>query len=245
MTSDVIQPEWKAPAHVKVVSTTRSGGVSHAPYDSMNLGLHVGDDAQAVQENRRRLVERHGMPGQPVWLRQVHGVSMLAADDPVDDPCADGAWTGKHGNPVVVVTADCLPVVLTDSEGTRVAAVHAGWRGLSAGVLEQAVGVFTKGEPLHAWLGPAIGPAAFEVGEDVRAAFVQRRADFATAFVERNDAGKYLADLYALARTELSSLASVEISGGTRCTYTEVDLFHSHRRDGAASGRMGTFAWLE
>lgn len=240
----VIRPEWSAPSHVKVLCTTRDGGVSASPYDSMNLGLHVGDDVGAVEKNRQRLKEIMMLPAPPVWLRQVHGTDIFRAGEVRIDEPADGAWTDKSDQVLAVMTADCLPVVLTDASGERVAVVHAGWRGLAAGILAEAVATFTGLRPGYAWLGPAIGPAAFEVGGEVREVFVERRSSFDQAFTKTNVPGKYLADLYSLARIEITALGDIECSGGDWCTFTDAARFHSHRRDGARSGRMATIAWL-
>ena len=283
----IIRPDWGVPDRVRVLSTTRMGGVSEPPYDSLNLGLHVGDEPVRVRENRRRLVERLSLPSPPLWLAQVHGTRVVAVDEPrsadaiasdplvspgassgdpapgrigvagrdlfeattvePSAPCeADGAWTGRGGVVLAVLTADCLPVVIADATGARVLVAHAGWRGLAGGVLDSALAAFPAGAALHAWLGPAIGPGAFEVGEDVREAFVGRDTAHAGAFVPTGMPGKYLADLYALARGELRRERgdAVRISGGERCTFSEPAHFHSHRRDGARSGRMATLAWL-
>lgn len=258
MNPEYITPDWRAPQHVKVLSTTRRGGVSGAPYDSLNLGLHVGDDAAAVRENRRLVALHSQMPGEPHWLRQVHGdVIAIHGDlrrDALGQPSpggrlditADGAFTADRDEVLVVVTADCLPVVITDDSGNQLAVVHAGWRGLAAGILGNAIAQFRSAARLHAWLGPAIGPEVFEVGPEVRQAFSERNPNFDAAFTPHPaQAEKYFADLYALATMELQAHASVEISGGGFCTLTDKARFHSHRRDGAASGRMGTYAWLD
>lgn len=248
----LVRPDWKAPARVQVVSTTRHGGVSEPPYDSLNLGLHVGDDVAAVDTNRRRLAQALGLPSAPRWLPQVHGnrvVELRPGDIPSREPAtpgeADGAWCEAGGVVIAIMTADCLPVVICDEAGSRVAACHAGWRGLAAGVLDATLAVFRPESTLHAWLGPAIGPTAFEVGEEVREAFVERDAAHADAFVATAVSGKYLADLYCLARQVLQrSGRTMVISGGDRCTFSEATHFHSHRRDGVRSGRMATLAWL-
>ena len=245
----VLRPDWSAPAHVAALCTTRAGGVSAPPYDSLNLGLHVGDDEDDVRENRARLADRLGLPSAPHWLVQVHGtrVVRIGATGPDEEGEADGAWTDVPDRVVGVLTADCLPVVVTDTAGTRVAVAHAGWRGLAGGVLDAALAPFEARSELHVWLGPAIGPQAFEVGAEVRADFVGRDAAHATAFVPLDAPGKYLADLYALARRELERsrpVGSIHVSGGDRCTLHERERFHSHRRDGVRSGRMATLAWL-
>jgi YfiH family protein len=236
----LILPDWSAPSNVKAIQTTRLGGVSHARYASLNLGLHVGDSMIAVEQNRMRL--SHLFPSEPVWLEQVHGIEVADADHASCLPRAD-ACIARRGV-CAVLTADCLPVLLCDREGTVVAAVHAGWRGLARGVIEAAVQAM-KVAPgnLMAWLGPAISQEAFEVGDEVRAAFVSADPFAASAFIQ-NPAGKYQADIYALAKRQLSALGIEKVYGGGRCTYRESELFFSYRRDGA-TGRMGSFIWLE
>ena len=242
-------PAGALPAGVRAVQTTRAGGASAPPYASMNLGLHVGDDPERVRANRRALAA--ALPAGPRWLRQVHGVRIVDADAPIgaDAPVeADGATVARPGRPVAVLTADCLPVVLADAAGSRVTVVHAGWRGLAAGIVRAAVAGFGEGEALMAWLGPAIGPDAFEVGAEVREAFVRADPAHEGAFRPGAARGKHLADLYALARTEALGAARggrVAVSGGDRCTFAEADAFFSHRRDGPRTGRMATLAWLE
>lgn len=239
-----IAPDWRAPPQVQAFCTTRLGGFSEPPFDSMNLGLHTGDAPDAVLANRARMRREHALPAEPVWLRQVHGVHVVPAELATDAEPADGAWVSTPDRPIAVMTADCLPVVLCDTRGSRVAVVHAGWRGLAAGVLDAALAVFDADQSLHAWLGPAIGAQAFEVGAEVRDAFLTRDAEHAQAFAARPDSDRFLADLYALARRELSRARPVDVSGGEHCTVTEAALFHSHRRDGVRSGRMATVAWL-
>jgi len=245
----VIRPDWPAPARVAALCTTRAGGVSESPWDSLNLGLHVGDEAAHVQENRRRLVAAAALPSPPVWLSQVHGERVVHIGDvlPASPPEADGAWTDVPGRVIGVMTADCLPVVITDAAGGRVAVAHAGWRGLAGGVLASALASFPPDAALHVWLGPAIGPTAFEVGAEVREAFLARDGAHASAFLPGKRPGKYVADLYALARTALQrerDATSLHVSGGEHCTLTEATRFHSHRRDGVHSGRMATLAWI-
>ena len=236
----LIIPDWPAPFNVKAMQTTRRGGVSKAPYDTLNLGLHVGDSAMAVEQNRMRL--SHFFPSEPVWLEQVHGTMVADADSASCLPRAD-ACIGRRGV-CVVMTADCLPILLCDKAGTVVGAVHAGWRGLAAGVIEAtAAAMNVEPENLMAWLGPAISQPAFEVGEEVRAAFVDLDSEAALAFVS-GAPGKYQADIYALARRRLNVLGIRNVYGGNRCTYRETEHFFSYRRDGV-TGRMGTFIWLQ
>ncbi len=237
---DLIVPDWPAPVRVKALQTTRRGGVSLPPYASLNLGDHVGDDPQHVMRNRMRLSAL--LPSEPVWLEQVHGIEVADADLASCAPRAD-ACVARRGV-CVVMTADCLPVLLCDRAGTVVGAVHAGWRGLLGGVIEAAVGAMgVAPDTLMAWLGPAISRAAFEVGAEVREAFVScdRRAE---AAFEPGEGGKYLADLYALARLRLNALGISDVYGGDRCTYRESGEFFSYRRDGV-TGRQGTFIWIE
>lgn len=258
----VIRPAWSGKFGVHVASTTRVGGCSRAPYGSFNLGLHVEDDAEHVHANRALLQPALELPGRPLWLRQVHGCEVLSADSSASpdrsgqgggavDPStasvvtADAATTAGS-DVIVVLTADCLPVVLADADGARVSVVHAGWRGLAAGVIEAALAHHQQRMPVRAWLGPAIGPAHFEVGEEVRDAFMQHMpATAAAAFVAGKAEGKWFADLYQLARDVLRLAGVDEVSGGNHCTFAEPGHFFSHRRDGPATGRMATLAWLE
>lgn len=246
MTSAVewIEPEWPVPGHVRVVSTLRAGGVSAGSYESLNLAAHVGDDAASVCENRRRLREAAGLPGEPLWLEQVHGCEVVAHDGRADAPRADAVVATSPRRVCAVMTADCLPVVITDRAGTRVAVAHAGWRGLAGGVVEATIAAL-GGDPAGfvAWLGPAIGQGAFEVGPEVRMAFVERFAAADSCF-EGNHRGRLQADLYGLARLVLASGGVGSVHGGGWCTASDRDRFFSFRRDGA-TGRMATLAWLE
>jgi YfiH family protein len=241
---ELIVPEWPAPPQVHACTTTRSGGVSLPPYDTLNLATHVGDDALAVAENRRHLHEQLQLPAEPRWLNQVHGT--CAADAAlVIEPCeADASHTTLPGVVCAVLTADCLPVLLCDRSGTKVAAVHAGWRGLQAGVIEQTVRAMNlPGEELLAWLGPAIGSDAFEVGEEVREAFVAVDAQTAHAF-RPSPQGRWLADLYVLAHRRLATVGVTQVYGGDHCTFSEAQLFYSYRREGR-TGRMASLIWIE
>ncbi len=235
---ELITPDWPAPTGVWALTTTRLGGVSPAPYDSLNLGDHVGDAPQAVAENRRIL--REVLPSEPRWLSQVHGCSVADAGE--SGPCeADAAIALEPGRVCAVLTADCLPVLLCDKAGTRVAAVHAGWRGLADGVLEATVARMA-GDELMAWLGPAIGPDAFEVGDEVREAFLERDPGAEAAF-QPSPQGRWLADLYTLARRRLAAAGVGAVYGGGLCTYTDSERFYSYRRDGV-TGRIASLIWL-
>ncbi len=230
--TDFLIPDWPAPARVRALVTTRAHG---------NLADHVGDEKSAVATRRAAL--RLHLPAEPLWLAQVHGSRCAAAETATAGVEADASLARSAGRVCAVLTADCLPVLLCDEAGTVVAAAHAGWRGLLAGVLEETVAATAvPGERLMAWLGPAIGPAAFEVGDEVRAAFVAADAGAAMAFVARPN-GKWLCDLYALARRRFLALGVARVFGGGRCTCTEQDVFYSYRREGR-TGRMASLIWL-
>jgi YfiH family protein len=253
-----LTPEWPAPASVRALSTLRGGGVSGPPYASLNLGDHVGDAAAAVAENRRSLRAAARLPAEPTWLVQVHGICVKdldaldvpgrVADAGAPSP-ADAAVTAQPGRVCAILTADCLPVLLAvDSgavhRGARVGAAHAGWRGLAGGVIEATVGALgaSPGD-LLAWLGPAIGPRHFEIGAEVREALLRGDPGAGAAF-EPNARGRYMADLYTLARRRLARLGVERIYGGGECTYTGRDRYFSHRRDGQ-TGRQATLIWWE
>lgn len=238
---DWLTPDWPAPANVRACVTTRSGGVSVAPFETFNLGDHVEDDPAAVASNRQHLVDTLGC--QPAWLRQVHGI-VVAEADPATVIEADGNWTATPGIACTAMTADCLPALFCDRAGTRVAAAHAGWRGLAGGVLEATVKALDIApQELLVWLGPAIGPAAFEVGGEVREAFVQQHAEAAAAFVPSVNAGKFMADIYQLARIRLAAIGVTAVSGGGLCTYNDAR-FYSYRRS-ARTGRFASLIWLQ
>lgn len=240
-----LQPDWTAPAAVHALSTTRQGGVSTGVYASLNLADHVGDDPAAVRHNRALLREQAGLPVEPTWLNQVHGCVVYeqgTGAQAVRD--ADASVAFGPGRVCAVMTADCLPVLLCDEAGTAVAAVHAGWRGLAAGVIETTVQRMRRpAVQLQAWLGPAIGPAHFEVGDEVRARFCEIDADAVAAF-RRNAAGRWLADLPMLARQRLAGLGVAAVSGGGDCTFADPARFFSYRRDGV-TGRMASLIWID
>ncbi|MET0540132.1 MAG: peptidoglycan editing factor PgeF [Variovorax sp.] len=242
---ELLTPDWPAPAHVRAACSTRTGGVSTGRYRSLNLGDHVGDDGAAVAENRRRFAT--ALTVRPVFMQQVHGVGVrrLDAASP-DGGTADGCFTQEAGLACTIMVADCLPVLFTDPRGRQVAAAHAGWRGLAAGVLEQTLGTFGA-EPVWAWLGPCIGPNAFEVGAEVKAAFEARLGDAASArFRPAGSEGKWMADLPALARLHLASAGVAAVYGNDGsdawCTVRNPLRFFSHRRDGV-SGRFAACIW--
>jgi YfiH family protein len=238
-----IVPDWPAPAHVRAAVSERSGGVSVGRYASLNLATHVGDAPEAVVENRHRLAQALDLPSEPAWLKQVHGTRIADLDSAWSGP-ADGAVTCRPGVVCAILTADCLPVLLTDRKGTRIGAAHGGWRGLAAGVLPAAVAAMGRpAAELLAWLGPAIGPGAYEVGEEVRAAFRAVDRSVGDAF-KANARGRWQADLYALARSSLAAAGVRAVYGGGLCTSTEAVRFFSHRRE-APCGRMASLIWLD
>jgi YfiH family protein len=248
----VITPDWPAPARVRCAFTLRSGGVSVAPYDSLNLGAHVGDAAEAVAENRRRVRESLRLSAEPAWLQQVHGTDVVDLDVLEEAPGpgaggaprADAAVTHEYDRVCVIQVADCMPVLFAARDGSAVGAAHAGWRGLAGGVLELTVR--TLGVPaadLIAWLGPTISQRHFEVGDDVRTAFVSGDTGAAAAFAT-NTRGRWQCDLYVLARRRLAALGIRDVSGGGWCTYADTARFFSFRRDGQC-GRMAALIWLE
>ncbi|MCW8918525.1 MAG: peptidoglycan editing factor PgeF [Gammaproteobacteria bacterium] len=243
MNLELILPDWPAPARVRALTTTRQGGVSLPPYESLNLGDHVGDAPEAVAENRQRLRAALGLPAEPRWLNQVHGIRCCDASAITQGAAADAQYAQRPGVVCAVLTADCLPLLLCDAVGTRVAAVHAGWRGLLEGVIENSVEAMGLGGELLAWLGPAIGPDAFEVGAEVRDLFIGHDPHAAAAFAP-SAGGKWLADLYRLARQRLAACGVHRVYGGGYCTFSEPHRFYSYRRDGQ-TGRIASLIWLE
>ena len=236
-------PDWPAPAAVRAGVTTRQGGVSQLPYASLNLAGYVGDLPEAVAENRRRLSQQQQLPGEPLWLQQVHGTVVVDAASTAAHPVADASFTRLPNTVCAVMTADCLPLLLCDRQGSVVAATHAGWRGLLDGVIEATVlSMGVAAAELLVWLGPAIGPAAFEVGDEVRDAFIAHHADAHLAFKPVAD-GYWLADIYQLARQRLAALGVVAIYGGGECTYSDAERFYSYRRD-EVTGRMASLIWI-
>ncbi len=239
-----LDADWPAPPGVRAGQTLRNGGVGAAPFDSLNLATHVGDDPEAVAANREHLRVALQFGNEPQWLRQVHGVRAvrLPAADP--EPEADAAWTTRPGLACAVLTADCLPVLFSAIDGSVVAAAHAGWRGLANGVLESTIAAMaTPPAQLQAWLGAAIGPAAFEVGPEVRARFIDQDAALATCF-ERGRADRWFADLHALARGRLRRAGIAAVYGGNHCTYSEPELWFSYRRT-PCCGRMASLIWID
>lgn len=239
---DWIVPDWPAPANVKALITTRNGGVSHGPFASFNLGSRSGDDPAAVIANRAYL--RRLLPQEPKWLAQVHGATAIEADGIESPPHADASIARRPGTVCAIMIADCVPVLFTDRRGTLVAAAHAGWRGLVNGILENTIRTMNVASAeLLAYMGPGIGPSAFEVGVDVRDAFLVRDARAETAFAPCRP-GKWLADLYALARQALARAGVTRVYGGGFCTVSDTRRFFSYRRD-KTTGRMAALIWRE
>lgn len=245
---DALKPDWPAPDRVRAISTTRAGGVSGRPWNSLNLGVHVEDDPDHVRQNRRRLAESTGLKSEQIgWLNQVHGIDVveLNPDNVGQIAKADASYTRHPGIACAILTADCLPVILADSEGTVVGAAHCGWRSLCGGVIENLVSKMAVApEALQAWLGPAIGPDSFEVGPEVRDAFLDHGPKAVHAFrAEGARSGHFMADIYALATLRLNHLGVSNVTGGGLCTVKDSDRFFSYRRDGR-TGRMATLVWL-
>lgn len=242
--SDLIIPNWPAPANIKALQTTRAGGISLAPHYSLNLGSHVNDDPLHVAHNRQLLSQF--VPNEPVWLNQVHGINVVDAANTTCAPDADASYATRKNVVCVTMTADCLPILVCDIAGTVIASIHAGWRSLCDGVIEATILTMraklpTETKNLMAWLGPAIGPNAFEVGAEVRAQFIAKDAKAELAFKPNGD--KWLCDIYKITTQRLNNLGVTQIYGGNRCTFTEKDQFFSFRRDGV-TGRMATLIWL-
>jgi YfiH family protein len=239
----VLVPAWPVASRVRAVCTLRAGGVSAAPYASLNLATHVGDASSSVSENRQRLRTQLSLPAEPLWLEQVHGTRVLDADAPGASVPADAALTRQAGRVLAVLVADCLPVLLATHSGEAIAVAHAGWRGLAAGVLERTVeALAAPPAQLHAWLGPAISAPQFEVGGEVRAAFVSEQQQAAECF-SANARGRWQCDLAGLARQRLGALGVHSIHEARLCTASDPQRFYSYRRDGQ-TGRIAALLWI-
>jgi len=235
-----IEADWPAPGFIKAGTTTRQGGVSHAPYESFNLATHVGDDPAAVMKNRAML----SLPAEPQWLEQVHSTEAVLLPSEKRILKADASFTSSKRIVCAVMTADCLPLLITDQKGSCVAAIHAGWRGLCNGIVEATISKLpVAAEQLLVWLGPAIGPDVYEVGQEVYDAFTSENEEAKKAFVAVSE-GHWLFDIYRLARMRLNKLGVVQIFGGDHCTLTEKEHFFSYRRDGI-TGRMASLIWID
>jgi len=242
----LIRANWDAPAQVHALTTTRLGGQSEAPYNGLNLGDHVNDLPDAVSANRQLLMQATGLECSPQWLQQIHGTDVVEAKDDAQVRTADACFSARPGQGCIVMTADCLPVLFTNAQGTQVAAAHAGWRGLAAGVLENTLKTFNPNDEILAWLGPAIGPLAFEVGGEVKQVFVEEHAEAQSAFraSPTHPQDRFLADIYHLARIRLAAAGVARVSGGDYCTFSDTENFFSYRRDGI-TGRMASLIWIE
>ncbi len=238
-----IEADWPVPPGIHAAVTLRSGGNSSAPYQGFNLAKHVNDKAEHVAANRKQLKASLQLPGDPVWLNQVHGDTVVKADQTDAGIEADAAYTDQANTVCAVMTADCLPVLMVSADGQRVAAIHAGWRGLLAGVIENTV-IQMQAENGWAWLGPAICPRCFEVGAEVRVAFVQNNSAYTSAFSAQGVDNKYLMDIFQLARMKLQQLGVKQIFGGKDCTVCDRERFFSYRRDGE-TGRMASLIWRD
>ncbi|WP_028864181.1 peptidoglycan editing factor PgeF [Psychromonas aquimarina] len=244
----LIKPQWSAPQHIQAFSTTRSGGRSLGPYKGLNLGDHVNDISSAVVQNRVLLAEHLALPDDLCWLNQIHSTILLRLEQQTaSETEADASWTTLKKQPCIVMTADCLPVLITDKQGSFVCAVHAGWRGLCDGIIEKSIhSICTElninSTELLVWLGPCIGRSAFQVGDEVRAEFIAQNKLAESAFTA--DQERWLADLQLLAKLRLAPLNVAEISTSEHCTFTEADLFYSYRRDGI-TGRMASLIWID
>ncbi|MGZ8162675.1 MAG: peptidoglycan editing factor PgeF [Methylobacter sp.] len=246
-----LAPAWPAPSNIHAATTLRTGGVSRGAYASLNLALHVGDNEDSVKKNRQMIKVMLDLPAEPVWLHQIHSNVAVNAVESASLQPADASYTCEPGIVCAVMTADCLPLLVCDAAGTQIAAIHAGWRGLLAGIIgntinamQSPLGKRQARRDLLVWLGPAIAPECFEVGAEVHKAFVEKSAEFITAFKKQNN-GKWLADIYQLARIELAALGIIEnVYGGNFCTVTERERFYSYRRE-TQTGRMATLIWRE
>ncbi len=242
MKPEFIFPDWPAPKNIKSATTTRAGGHSQTPFDSFNLASHVEDESSLVAQNRKTLIEELQLPSEPIWLEQVH--SAIAVDASTKNRKADASYTNQKNTVCVVMTADCLPVLFCNKQGTQVAAAHAGWRGLANGILESTIKAMNSpANKLMAWMGPAIGPAVFEVGDEVRDAFINHLPQAEQAFTQTKQ-GHWLADLYELAKQRLAAQGVTAVYGGGECTYSDNVRFYSYRRDGK-TGRMANLIWIE
>jgi YfiH family protein len=238
----LIRPDWPAPANVHAATTLRTGGVSEGGYAALNLASHVGDDPTAVRQNRELISSTLQLPSKPIWLSQIHSNIVIKAEPGLDAPEADACFTDQPNMVCVVMTADCLPILGCSRDGQCIAAIHAGWRGLLGGIITNTIQMMKTTDVLI-WLGPAIGLLQFEVGAEVRSAFINKSAGYAAAFQPKNT-DKWLADIYQLARIELASLNISAVYGGDYCTVTDSTRFYSYRRD-QQTGRMATLIWRD
>jgi len=244
VTLSLIKPNWPAPGNIHAFTTTRQGGLSLAPYDSFNLALHVGDEPTTVEKNRALLTTQLSLPQEPAWLSQTHSTEAVSVDAHFQLQEADASYSREHNKVCVVLTADCLPLLICDTQGTEIAAIHAGWKGLAHGIIENTIAKLTSApSDLLVWLGPAAGPSAYEVGSEVRDIFLKHQPDAEAAFTLSRD-NHYWMDIYHLARQRLTALGISKhaIYGGEYCTMTQTDVFYSYRR-APLTGRFATLIW--
>lgn len=244
MSRTYLVPDWPAPQHIRAFTTTRQQGHSRAPFNAFNLATYVDDDPTAVAANVGELIDELGLPESPTWLHQVHGTTAVRIEDCVDVPDADAGFTTKTNTVCAVMTADCLPILLCNRSGTEVAAIHAGWKGLLAGVIDASINALvTAPDDLLAWMGPALGPKHFEVGGEVHADFVNKHPDNNRGFTRRN--GRWYLDFFRIATMNLHRCGITQIYGGEHCTFTEEEQFFSYRRDNGVTGRMASLIWIQ
>ncbi len=244
MKGHYLTPDWPAPANIKACVTKRAGGASTGAFNGLNMGLRSGDVPETVLENREIVKADWQFSNEPQWLHQVHGVDVAIARPDAIEREGDAVWTDQAGLTCAVLTADCLPVIFCNRFGSKVAVAHAGWKGLQGGVLEQTVKALSEPvEELMAWMGPAISQKHFEVGPEVRAAFIGEDASASQAFLS-GDGDRWFGDLYALAKLRLNAIGLTDLYGGGLCTYSDSDSWYSYRRDGAKSGRLATLIWM-
>lgn len=238
-----IQPLWPAPVNIKAYTTLRDGGISQPPYHSFNLALHVKDKINSVITNRKQLARLLQLPAEPIWVNQVHGTTIAEALPQNLNQDADASFATHENQVCAIMTADCLPILCCNKQGTYVSAIHAGWRGLAGGIIAKALH-FLAGPDLLVWLGPAIGPQHFEVGQEVYEIFVSQQVRYRTAFTRYTDK-TWLANIYELARQQLAELGVTQIYGGGYCTYAQPEYFFSYRRDKGKTGRMASLIWID
>lgn len=242
--NSILQPDWPAPLYVKAYTTLRMGGISLSPFDDFNLADHVGDNIDHVRKNRLLLKQLLNLPGDPIWLKQTHSNIAVQAIPENYGKEADASFSNQYNQICAILTADCLPILLCDQKGTYIAAIHAGWRGLANGIIKEVINKCpVPSQELLAWLGPAIGPQTFEVGEEVYQLFLELNPVNAEAF-KPSPKGRWLANIYTLAKIQLEELKISQIYGGNFCTYSNPLQFYSYRRDGEKTGRMATLIWL-
>jgi len=243
MTKHYLEPNWPAPKHIRAFTTTRQHGHSQAPFNNFNLADYVGDDPQAVIGNVEELIDELDLPKSPTWLNQVHGTKAVRIEDCTDTPDADASFTSTKNKICVVRTADCLPILFCNRSGTEVAAVHAGWKGLFAGVIDATIDALaTSPDDLLAWMGPALGPEHFEINNGMRADFIDKHPDNNLGIICRNK--QWYLDFYKIATMNLQRCGVTQIYGGEHCTFAEEEQFFSYRRDNGVTGRMASLIWI-